>query len=543
MWKKAIPRADRMLRPTDFVCELHFKKEEILKYFETKLPNGVIHRILRGRKGLVPGAIPSIFPNVPGHSTFVENRATKLKEKIVKRKKISCPKKKNETKKKNDSSHQTGKENILMEVIVVQPLPENSAATQPSHLRENQNVKVANSSLSILEKHTRPESDAPASCLFFDAIAVNSRQNVCNKILTEFPSADKLTKNYNEQNSSVTNVTESYVPDALTDNYSKQNSTDRTITVSFVPDIQTENYSKQSSSDKTIIESSVPDILTENYSEQNSLDKSIVESPVPDALIENYSEENSADGTKIVSSVPDIRTENYSKQNSSDRTVTESSVPDALADHSTCEVIMTEYPTYDTHPDDLSDQSNDNVTSAKPTVSDADRIICDKIRAKISKILSEPDIEEQVSFDFIKANLDMFETTDSWWRVNAFNNFIVFSRWNSDYAVDRRIVITKDLAVKVFLMDRETTIGRDMEKFSIYDIAKLIYRVENLKLCSGIDKKDRNCAGFLQSVFMCKRHNLCLDCIKWRKEEAKEAVKRLKESPNCIELLNFNLIT
>ncbi|XP_071042387.1 uncharacterized protein [Parasteatoda tepidariorum] len=472
LWKKAIPRADKTLGPKHTVCELHFREEDIESYFETKLFNGNIHRIFRASKKLKPDAIPCIFSNVPGHSSFVENREEKFKEKYVKRKrklhsnkkteskraKISFPD--NETSKNNNSSLKTEKENVLMEVIVVHTLPEKSSITQPSRLKKRRNAKKStNSSFSDSHKHimSDPESSTTCSPPAPDTITNYSpRINTYNRILSESFAHDKLAKNFIEQNSS--------------------------------------------------IESPLPDTLTENYSNQNTSNRTIANSSLHDALKDKYSDQNA------------------------------------------CDIAMTEYPTNDAISDDYSDQSNDDKTmndffSFQPAESNSDPIISNSIRTESNDISSDSDTEEQVSFDFIKANVNMFDTRNSWWRVNIFDDFIAFSRWTPDYTVQRRIVITEDLAVKVFLMDRETTIGWDMKKFSIFDIAKLIYRVENLKLCSGIDKKDRNCAGYLQRAFMCRKHSLCLNCIKWRKETKKKAVKRLKKSPSCIELLNFNLIT
>ncbi|XP_046395410.1 uncharacterized protein LOC124162800 isoform X5 [Ischnura elegans] len=62
VWNKAIGRTDRRLSETDVVCELHFKEEDIIRYWETSLPGGVVHRIKRDRCTLKKDAVPSIFP-------------------------------------------------------------------------------------------------------------------------------------------------------------------------------------------------------------------------------------------------------------------------------------------------------------------------------------------------------------------------------------------------------------------------------------------------------------------------------------------------
>ncbi|CAI6362420.1 unnamed protein product [Macrosiphum euphorbiae] len=69
-WAKAIPRADRELRPgIDSVCEKHFDETYLNRYFETKLPDGSINQIKRDRIVLKNNAVPSIFPDLPKYLT------------------------------------------------------------------------------------------------------------------------------------------------------------------------------------------------------------------------------------------------------------------------------------------------------------------------------------------------------------------------------------------------------------------------------------------------------------------------------------------
>ncbi|XP_029347789.1 uncharacterized protein LOC107885227 isoform X1 [Acyrthosiphon pisum] len=83
-WVKAIPRADRELRPgIDSVCEKHFDETYLNRYFETKSPDGSINQIKRDRIILKNNAIPSIFPDLPQYLT--KKRPI---EKIIAEKKI-----------------------------------------------------------------------------------------------------------------------------------------------------------------------------------------------------------------------------------------------------------------------------------------------------------------------------------------------------------------------------------------------------------------------------------------------------------------------
>jgi len=77
-WAKAIPRADRELRPgIDSVCEKHFDETYLNRYFETKMPDS-INQIKRDRIVLKNNAVPSIFPDFPQYLT-----RKKLVEKII----------------------------------------------------------------------------------------------------------------------------------------------------------------------------------------------------------------------------------------------------------------------------------------------------------------------------------------------------------------------------------------------------------------------------------------------------------------------------
>lgn len=79
-WTKAIQRTDRKLRPgIDSVCEKHFDETCVYRYFETKMPDGSINLIERGRLSLKKNAIPSIFPDLPRSLTMIKPiKKTKL---------------------------------------------------------------------------------------------------------------------------------------------------------------------------------------------------------------------------------------------------------------------------------------------------------------------------------------------------------------------------------------------------------------------------------------------------------------------------------
>jgi len=47
------------------VCKKHFAKDEIIEYYENKIPDGSIQKIERGPYTLIKNPVPSIFLNLP----------------------------------------------------------------------------------------------------------------------------------------------------------------------------------------------------------------------------------------------------------------------------------------------------------------------------------------------------------------------------------------------------------------------------------------------------------------------------------------------
>ena len=59
-WKESIPEIE-VLTLDDRVCELHFKEEDIKRYFEVDV-QGVVNKIPLCRSRLKDGAVPTIWP-------------------------------------------------------------------------------------------------------------------------------------------------------------------------------------------------------------------------------------------------------------------------------------------------------------------------------------------------------------------------------------------------------------------------------------------------------------------------------------------------
>ncbi|KAH6932804.1 hypothetical protein HPB50_009642 [Hyalomma asiaticum] len=67
-WRRVIPRADRVLQPTDHVCAKHFQDEVISTAYHTEYKGNVLLHAPK-KPVLSPEAVPSIFPNCPKYLT------------------------------------------------------------------------------------------------------------------------------------------------------------------------------------------------------------------------------------------------------------------------------------------------------------------------------------------------------------------------------------------------------------------------------------------------------------------------------------------
>ncbi|KAH6931816.1 hypothetical protein HPB50_000881 [Hyalomma asiaticum] len=65
-WRRAVPRADKILDQTSVLCESHFEERFILRDY-THIVNGEVVKIPHGRPCLTEDAIPTIFPNTPSY--------------------------------------------------------------------------------------------------------------------------------------------------------------------------------------------------------------------------------------------------------------------------------------------------------------------------------------------------------------------------------------------------------------------------------------------------------------------------------------------
>ncbi|KAG0411458.1 hypothetical protein HPB47_011413 [Ixodes persulcatus] len=63
-WQRAIPRADKQLEKHTSVCELHFHERYVSRHFK-HVVNAELVRMDRSRPVLLPGAVPTQFPNLP----------------------------------------------------------------------------------------------------------------------------------------------------------------------------------------------------------------------------------------------------------------------------------------------------------------------------------------------------------------------------------------------------------------------------------------------------------------------------------------------
>ncbi|KAH7966186.1 hypothetical protein HPB49_014222 [Dermacentor silvarum] len=80
-WQRNIPRADRPLERNAAVCELHFDKQFVSRHFEHTIDEKTV-RLERTTPILLPGAAPTIFPNVPCYLSKPVPRKRNPKERL-----------------------------------------------------------------------------------------------------------------------------------------------------------------------------------------------------------------------------------------------------------------------------------------------------------------------------------------------------------------------------------------------------------------------------------------------------------------------------
>ena len=97
------------------VCHEHFKIDDFELYYETKMPDGTVSRIKRGRAKLKDDAVPSIFPEYP---TYYQPKVTKRKQPTLR----GSPRKK--------KPPPVVKDIITPDIIVTAPEPERNEEVQ-----------------------------------------------------------------------------------------------------------------------------------------------------------------------------------------------------------------------------------------------------------------------------------------------------------------------------------------------------------------------------------------------------------------------------
>ncbi|KAH7959662.1 hypothetical protein HPB49_012844 [Dermacentor silvarum] len=73
IWLHAIPRKDRVLGSTDYVCEKHFEPRYVTKTWEAVYKGHVLVSAPR-KAALAKTPLPTKFPYCPAHSTKTEKK-------------------------------------------------------------------------------------------------------------------------------------------------------------------------------------------------------------------------------------------------------------------------------------------------------------------------------------------------------------------------------------------------------------------------------------------------------------------------------------
>ncbi|KAL5237829.1 hypothetical protein ACI65C_005239 [Semiaphis heraclei] len=75
IWEKKIPRKDKKICSTNYVCALHFKAEDIMTYFEIEMPGRIVQKTVKRQYPILrKTAIPTIFPNLPKYLSSTKQK-------------------------------------------------------------------------------------------------------------------------------------------------------------------------------------------------------------------------------------------------------------------------------------------------------------------------------------------------------------------------------------------------------------------------------------------------------------------------------------
>lgn len=119
-WQASIPRLDRVLSSSNYVCEKHFSEKCVERYYRTKLKDNTEHLIPRDHPVLLPGAVPTKFPGCP---RYLSKRS---------------PIKRNERKVPNQSSSRRAREVVQPQAVPLplEPVTSCTPASQASEFDE-----------------------------------------------------------------------------------------------------------------------------------------------------------------------------------------------------------------------------------------------------------------------------------------------------------------------------------------------------------------------------------------------------------------------
>jgi len=109
IWNKSIPRADRTLKMSNYVCELHFQPECVDKTYSTVLSDGSLFTMDRGIPLLKSGSVPTIFPNLPKYLSH-----TIKKRKSPKKRSLSAQKRQKPNQFEPNRTSQNNFENVTI---------------------------------------------------------------------------------------------------------------------------------------------------------------------------------------------------------------------------------------------------------------------------------------------------------------------------------------------------------------------------------------------------------------------------------------------
>lgn len=79
LWRRSLRRVKKEIVMTDVICEKHFKEEDIIRYYETKLPDGRVWKLAKGMPDLKKTAVPKLYLDLQSNSNLITKKTSQTR--------------------------------------------------------------------------------------------------------------------------------------------------------------------------------------------------------------------------------------------------------------------------------------------------------------------------------------------------------------------------------------------------------------------------------------------------------------------------------